>query len=334
MEFFINAQKFDVSLDGNETVETIFDGINEWCQSNDLVVNNIIINGEHAFHSIDKKMSDIFKNKDDIQRIDIEAISYFEYAYNSFVSIVDYVRRISSVEITDNMNVEDIIDGANLIIDSIPRTTFLLGTALEKYDIMSDIKVLEARVERLREISGIGSEAGNFFRTDIQPFLKNTFLKTLLILLDDVEVSLLMSLSNNILDTNALYRIGILKSFIDPLLNGIDDIVSAIQTGDDKSGFLKMEKFVKSIEIIFTIISKSLSVYDLECSDICCNDVYFLQLIDDLNENMNDIIEAFKNNDYVSVADILEYEIKDKISLLGDYIAIIEKDIGSKIVSS
>ena len=332
MEFFINSQKFDITLDGTETLQIIFDNLDKWCQDNDLVINSITINEEHLFYSINDKEADIFKNKDDIKRVDIEAISYFEYAYNSFIGIIDYVRRISLAEVTDSMNISDIIEGTNLIIDSIPRTTFLLGTALEKHDIMSDIKVLEARVERLKELDNT-IEGGNFFRTDIQPFLKDTFLKTLLILLDDVEINLLISLSNNILETNALYRIGILKSFIEPLLNSIDDIVSCIQTGDDKSGFLKIEKFSKSIEILCTIISKSLNVYDLDFNDIYYNEVAFLTFINELNANMNNIIEAFQNNDYVSVADILEYEVKEKISLLGDYIVIIERDIGLKIVS-
>ncbi len=334
MEFFINGQNLNVTFDGSETVEKIFNDINSWCEQSNFIINQITINKEYQFYSVDEKIFDMFKNKDDIGDVYIEAISHFEYAYNSFINIVDYIRLLASAEITDKINVSEIVDGSNIVVDGIPRTTFLLGTSLEKYDIIGEIKIFEARIERLKELENDSEAATQCFINDIQPFLRDTFLKTILSILDDIEVNLLLSISSDITQTNALYRIGILNSFIDPLVNVINDIVSYIQIGDDKQGFLKIEKFSKSIEIIFLIISKVLNAYELEYESISYNGVTFTSFIDEINEFMNAIVEAFDNNDYVTVADILEYEIKDKLSTLGEYMAIIEKNIGMQVGSS
>ncbi len=334
MQFFINRQNLNVTLDGSETIEGIFNDINSWCEQSELVINKITINQEHKFYSVDNKIFDMFKNKDDIKDVYIEAISNFEYAYNSFITIVDYIRRLATTDVADKIDVADIVNGADIIIDGIPRTTFLLGATLEKYDIIGEIKVFEARIERLKEFENDIDAATECFINDVQPFLRDTFLKIMLSILDDVEVSLLISISNNITLNNALYRIGIISSFIEPLLHVIDDIVSYIQIGDDKQGFLKIEKFSKSIEIIFSIISKVLSVYELKYEDINYNSENFVAFIEEINSHMNAIVEAFDNNDYVSVADILEYEVKDKLLVLGDYMTIIEKTIGMKVGAS
>ncbi len=335
MQFFMNGQIFDITFEGNETVATIFEGIDKWCENNELIINSITINEENIFHAADGQIIDKFGDKkDSIERVDIEAISYFEYAYNSFVEIVAYLKNLATTEINESINIDDIINGSNMIIDSIPRTTFLLGTALDNNNIVSDIHILKARIERLAEIKDDKTAALSFFKDDIQEFLSNTFLKTLTDIFDDIEINLLISLSNNISSSNALYRIGVLKSFVSSLGENIDDIVSFIQTGDDRKGFLKLEKFLSSTQVACSIISKSLDVYEIEGDSISYNGAMFSELIEEFNANMNDILEAFNNSDFVSVADILEYEVKDKIASLADFIAIIENTIGLKIVAS
>lgn len=334
MQFFINGQSLDVTFDGSETIERIFNDINSWCEQSELVINKITINQEHKFYSVDEKIFDMFTDKNDIKEVYIEAVSNFEYAYNSFITIVDYVRLLATTDVADKIDVADVVNGANMVIDGIPRTTFLLGATLEKYDIIGEIKVFEARIERLKEFENDQDAAAECFTNDVQPFMRDTFLKIMLSILDDVEVALLVSISNNITLNNALYRIGMLSSFIEPLLHVIDDIVSYIQIGDDKQGFLKIEKFSKSIEVIFAIVAKVLSVYELKYEDISHNDEDFISFIEELNSQMNAIVDAFDNNDYVTVADVLEYEVKDKLLVLGDYMAVIEKTIGMKVGAS
>ena len=42
---------------------------------------------------------------------------------------------------------------------------------------------------------------------------------------------------------------------------------------------------------------------------------------------MNNVLEAFSNEDYISIADILEYEIKDKLKDIINYIPVVEEYI-------
>ena len=42
---------------------------------------------------------------------------------------------------------------------------------------------------------------------------------------------------------------------------------------------------------------------------------------------MNNLLEAFSNEDYISIADLLEYEIKEKIENIMDYIPLLEEYI-------
>ena len=42
---------------------------------------------------------------------------------------------------------------------------------------------------------------------------------------------------------------------------------------------------------------------------------------------MNNVLEAFSNEDYISIADLLEYEIKERIENIMNYIPLVEEYI-------
>mgnify|MGYP006912272649 FL=1 len=42
---------------------------------------------------------------------------------------------------------------------------------------------------------------------------------------------------------------------------------------------------------------------------------------------MNNLLDAFSNEDYISIADLLEYEIKEKIENIMDYTPLLEEYI-------
>lgn len=331
MEFFINGQKIDITLEGETSLSKILQGIEDWCVSSELIINRLIIDEKDIFYSITDE--NIPKDISGIKRVDIESVTYFEYAFNSFVGIVEYINNICQSEVNVS-GIKDVVEGIEFITESIPRTTFLLNISLDKYDILDQMKMLEARCERMKELSKSPNEALKFFKEEIQVYLKEKFINTLLLMLEETHANLLLSFTRNITSENILYRIGSLKSFTQPLVEILEQMVSYLQTGNDKNAFNLVEKFSKSIESIFHIISKALYLYNIETNDVEFEGTTLTVFIDDINNNMKNIIEAFHNEDYVSIADIFEYEIKDRIILLSRYINLIEKMIEKKLAAT
>lgn len=77
----------------------------------------------------------------------------------------------------------------------------------------------------------------------------------------------------------------------------------------------------------FSILSNAASLYSIDYSQIYINSVSLSDAISDFNEMMNNVLDAFANEDYISIADLLEYEIKDRIENIMNYIPLVEEYI-------
>lgn len=87
------------------------------------------------------------------------------------------------------------------------------------------------------------------------------------------------------------------EKYIDSLKAGILQAVSYYQSGEESKGSALVIQICDGIEWLV----KALTL---------CYDIINLQRnINILNEKLNEIVDAFENEDYVLIADLLEYEI-------------------------
>ena len=328
MQIFINGKELQATLENEKNAFEVLKPIEEWCNSNFFLINKVIIDDKEYSSEIDEEYTNI--SIDTISKIEIEALTHSEYYLSSLLSIIEYINIIAKTISLESSDIDNLKDGLSWILDSLPRAIFLCNMNLETYNILHILKMIEVKLERLNTLTDNNADIKSiqdFFETDIKSFIIEKVIPTMEVVLEDAKINTIIIFANNITKENSLYKIGTLPTFLPLIQEILDKVVSKLQTGNDKDAFLYAEKFSRIVEFTFSIISTVADVYSLDYSDISFNNTNLKDYIADFNDMMNNVLDAFSNEDYISIADLLEYEIKDRIENIMNYIPEIEKHI-------
>lgn len=333
MKIFINGKELSATLENEKNAYEILKPVEEWCNSNSFLINRILIDEKEMSPYIDEEYKTIAI--ENIKKIDIEALSHSEYYLSSMISIIEYIEKISKVDsITlSEKDIEDLKDGIFWILDSVPRAIFLCNMNLETHGVIHILKMLEVKLERLNtltdneEYNNYSDKVKEFFQDDFKPFLNDKVLPSMDMVLQDAKINAIIIFANNINENNALYKIGTLPKFQPFIIEILDEVVDKLQTGKDKEAFIYAEKFSHIVGLSFSVLSKVAEICSIDYSNIKIDNISLLDSINDFNSMMNNLLDAFSNEDYISIADLLEYEIKEKIENIMDYTPLLEEYI-------
>lgn len=325
MNIFINGKELSVMLENEQNAYEILKPIEEWCNSNDFLINKVLIDGRESQPYIDEEYETI--PAQNIQKIEIEALSQAEYSLYSIMSVVEYLQNIENTESVEEKDIEALKDGLLWVLDSIPRTIFLFNMSLESYGIIHVLKMLEVKSERLNTISDNLEKVNEFFKEDLKPFIKEKIMPAMNLVIEEAKINTIALFAYNITSSNALYKVGSIPKFLPLILDILDSIVNKLQSGNDKEAFMYAEKFSRIVSYVFNILSNVAALYSIDYSQISIDSVSLSDAINDFNEMMNNVLEAFSNEDYISIADLLEYEIKERIENIMNYIPLVEEYI-------
>ncbi len=333
MKIFINGKELSATLENEKNAYEILKPVEEWCNSNSFLINRILIDEKEMSPYIDEEYKTIAI--ENIKKIDIEALSHSEYYLSSMISIIEYIEKVSKVDsITlSEKDIEYLKDGIFWILDSVPRAIFLCNMNLETHGVIHILKMLEVKLERLNtltdneEYNNCSDKVKEFFQDDFKPFLNDKVLPSMDMVLQDAKINAIIIFANNINENNALYKIGTLPKFQPFIIEILDEVVDKLQTGKDKEAFIYAEKFSHIVGLSFSVLSKVAEICSIDYSNIKIDNISLLDSINDFNSMMNNLLEAFSNEDYISIADLLEYEIKEKIENIMDYTPLLEEYI-------
>lgn len=333
MKIFINGKELSATLENEKNAYEVLKPVEEWCNSNSFLINRILIDEKEMSPYIDEEYKNIAI--ENIKKIDIEALSHSEYYLSSMISIIEYIEKISKVDsITlSEKDIEDLKDGIFWILDSVPRAIFLCNMNLETHGVIHILKMLEVKLERLNtltdneEYNNYFDKVKEFFQDDFKPFLNDKVLPSMDMVLQDAKINAIIIFANNINENNALYKIGTLPKFQPFIIEILDEVVDKLQTGKDKEAFIYAEKFSHIVGLSFSVLSKVAEICSIDYSNIKIDNISLLDSINDFNSMMNNLLDAFSNEDYISIADLLEYEIKEKIENIMDYTPLLEEYI-------
>lgn len=333
MKIFINGKELSATLENEKNAYEVLKPVEEWCNSNSFLINRILIDEKEMSPYIDEEYKNIAI--ENIKKIDIEALSHSEYYLSSMISIIEYIEKISKVDsITlSEKDIEYLKDGIFWILDSVPRAIFLCNMNLETHGVIHILKMLEVKLERLNtltdneEYNNYSDKVKEFFQDDFKPFLNDKVLPSMDMVLQDAKINAIIIFANNINENNALYKIGTLPKFQSFIIEILDEVVDKLQTGKDKEAFIYAEKFSHIVGLSFSVLSKVAEICSIDYSNIKIDNISLLDSINDFNSMMNNLLDAFSNEDYISIADLLEYEIKEKIENIMDYTPLLEEYI-------
>ena len=327
MKIFINGKELSVMLENEENAYEVLKPIEEWCNSNDFLINKVIIDDRELQPYIDEEYETIAI--DTINKIEVEALSHAEYSLYSIMSIMEYLEKVYNTvpESLGQKDIEALKDGISWILDSVPRAIFLFNMSLESYGIIHLIKMLEVKLERFNSLSDNLEKNIEFFNEEFKPFLKEKMIPAMELVIEEAKINTIALFASNITSSNALYKIGSLPKFLPLILDILESIVNKLQSGNDKDAFIYAEKFSRIVSFSFSILSTAAAIYSIDYSQISLNSVTLSDAISDFNDMMNNVLEAFANEDYISIADLLEYEIKERIENIMNYIPLVEEHI-------
>lgn len=333
MKIFINGKELSATLENEKNAYEVLKPVEEWCNSNSFLINRILIDEKEMSPYIDEEYKNI--EIENIKKIDVEALSHSEYYLSSMISIIEYIEKISKVDsITlSEKDIEDLKDGIFWILDSVPRAIFLCNMNLETHGVIHILKMLEVKLERLNtltdneEYNNYSDKVKEFFQDDFKPFLNDKVLPSMDMVLQDAKINAIIIFANNINENNALYKIGTLPKFQPFIIEILDEVVDKLQTGKDKEAFIYAEKFSHIVGLSFSVLSKVAEICSIDYSNIKIDNISLIDSINDFNSMMNNLLDAFSNEDYISIADLLEYEIKEKIENIMDYTPLLEEYI-------
>ena len=154
-----------------------------------------------------------------------------------------------------------------------------------------------------------------------------SFEEAMNLVIEEAKINTIALFAYNITSSNALYKVGSIPKFLPLILDILDSIVNKLQSGNDKEAFMYAEKFSRIVSYVFNILSNVAALYSIDYSQISIDSVSLSDAINDFNEMMNNVLEAFSNEDYISIADLLEYEIKERIENIMNYIPLVEEYI-------
>ncbi|MDD7794622.1 hypothetical protein [Clostridium sp. 'White wine YQ'] len=92
------------------------------------------------------------------------------------------------------------------------------------------------------------------------------------------------------------------KEYIIPLTRGIEQAVNHFHTGDERNGANLIIQIADGIEWLVNALMISRDLIDSEKN------------VSELNDKLREIVEAFENEDYILISDLLEYEVKPVLS--------------------
>ena len=325
MKIFINGKELSATLENEKNAYEILKPVEEWCNSNSFLINRILIDEKEMSPYIDEEYKTIAI--ENIKKIDIEALSHSEYYLSSMISIIEYIEKVSKVD-SITLSEKDIKDGIFWILDSVPRAIFLCNMNLETHGVIHILKMLEVKLERLNtltdneEYNNCSDKVKEFFQDDFKPFLNDKVLPSMDMVLQDAKINAIIIFANDINKNNALYKIGTLPKFQPFIIEILDEVVDKLQTGKDKEAFIYAEKFSHIVGLSFSVLSKVAEICSIDYSNIKIDNISLLDSINDFNSMMNNLLEAFSNEDYISIADLLE-----KIENIMDYTPLLEEYI-------
>jgi hypothetical protein len=281
MRILINNEQIDYSLEGERNLGDILKELQNWLQKSGMTIDSFDINGEKTVP--DEKGSWQDMNLSAIEELNIEAklnreveVEKLSAAYTVFQDLKDGIEKEGQSKIINAS--QTVLD-----TDSIPHA------------VMVEIAGKEGAESAAKIISGTGLSDGKIPEGEEK--------QKALTFIDNMCTILLGRLKElTAPKQEASASAGLLKGMV-PQLNEISVL---LQTGKDEEAMnliIKFSELTQKLLRLFPYLQQDLEgVQNTQGKSFS----YFAK---DLNEKLNEVLQAFHDQDSVLIGDLMEYEI-------------------------
>ncbi|HOP64941.1 MAG TPA: hypothetical protein PK358_09535 [Spirochaetota bacterium] len=331
MEVRINNYPVEILLENEKTAKHVVEAIGEWINQKNLIFIGIDIDGEHF--NVDEAPDLPVEN---IGVINCLVQSRADVVYDTVNEAIVYCDRVLDFlhhledEPMDSDELEDIVSGMEWL-----QEVFVTVSALLRLD-MKEIKFRDSSAaEYLQKLEELKHNVINFLsemkedgEIDIDDSLFMSLRDILGIFLVSDEMKRLIIESIDSPDV----LISSLKEILKQLPEQRDILEKAAvsyQTGNDSTGMEQLFQFIDFMFGYTRTCYQIAPVFDVDLREIVIDGLSLDEKNRELQTMLNETLDIMENNDMISLADILEYEIKELMENLEQYIELlINKIIG------
>jgi len=331
MEIRINDYPVDIVLENEKTVNDVVASISEWIKQKNLILAGIDIDGEE--YLIDAIPDLLLENIDVINCL-VQSISDIVYeTVNAAIAycdrVIGYLQDIEE-ESMDAEELEDLVSGIEWLMEMFPSVSNFLGINIDdiKYRDSSAGNYIK-RLDELRDrIAKFIPEMGDSGEIVIDDSIFMHIREILHILLAGEEMKKLIRDSVDSPDVliNSLKEI---KERLPEQKAILESAAISYQSGNDKQGMEQLLSFINFMFHYTRTCYQISPVFDIPLKDIIIGEESIDEKNRELQILLNETVEILEDNDMVSLADILEYEITESMENLEQYIdLLLEKILG------
>ncbi|MDY6933254.1 MAG: hypothetical protein SVZ03_03415 [Spirochaetota bacterium] len=323
MKVQINSFPVGFELENEKTIADVIGSMYKWTQERDLVFVEAQIDDKNYLINDIPELS-----LDEVELINCQVQSKADIVISSLSECINYCNKaLNFIVKTKNSNqldqsqIESMCDGIDWLIEVMNRIMQLLSLDINeiKYqdkrviDYVHSIEIFKNNIVNSNndfEIIEYFSEGGDIFNS-----ISNIF--KMLYFSENLKSLVIKSIESPDVLINSL--MGIRNDVSDQLTN-LEEIAHSFQAGKDNLGSEKLQVFIDFIYRYIKTCHQISPVFGIDLKSLEVDNISLDEKNANINNLLNDIIEALENNDIISLSDILEYEMKPSLEDLHLYI--------------
>ncbi|HPS58313.1 MAG TPA: hypothetical protein PK514_09420 [Spirochaetota bacterium] len=329
MEVRINDYPVEIMLENEKNAKEVVKSITEWINEKNLIFLGVDIDGN--YHDAEEVPPVPVEN---ITMMNCLVQSRADVVYETVNEGIAYCDRVlgflqhTGDEGIDADELGDLISGMEWLQEVFSTIAGLLKMDLGKISFR-DEKV-SAYIEKLaalkhkivtfmsemKDQDDIDIEENIFYslREIFGVFLVSEEMKRLIIDSIDSPDVLLQSLKE-------------VKEMLPQQLELLEQIAAAYQTGNDPEGVDKLFRFIDFLFTYTRTCYQVSPVFGVDLKEILIDGISLEEKNRELQTLMNETMDIMESNDMISLADILEYEIKESLENIDKYIDLLLEQV-------
>lgn len=329
MEIQINNYPVEITLEDEKTVKDVVNSISEWVNERELIFIGIDIDGNHF-------------GIDDVPELSIEGVKVLNCIVQSRADIVyetlnegiiycdrviDYMIEIRQ-DGAEADELEDLVSGMEWLQDVFSTATNLLSMSLEdvKFRDHNAAYYVNQLVEMKHTIIKYLSEMKEKEMPSLDENLFHNLKEIFAIFMVSQEMKRLIVDSIDSPDT-LLVSLQEIRKVLPEQVKNLEETAVAYQTGKDEEAVERLFQFIDFMFDYTRTCYQIAPVFNVDLREIVIDDISLDDKNRELQNLLHDTLEVMENNDMISLADILEYEIMESIKNIDKYIDILLENI-------
>lgn len=326
MQIFVNEQKLDAEVTGEENLEEIYDEISRWSAEHKKYIIGFRVNEK------DIAVGDLQTvTTDGVDRIDFTIGDEMDMVLATVTELDRYVDQVGSVLFEANTltekEIRDLNDGLHWVrqimgslstilkLDLEMTTPSLSGKSDETVSIAAVVDSLEQRALELPEKNG---------RETIDGFLEDLRSLKYFIMKLHLQIRSLSAGVEELIELVEEFEKGI-PGIIEEAIH----INESFSQGDDRDALESLDGFSEKLHLYVSALYGLDYRMTVEGSDgvfgVEVDGIPFQNITRALTTLLEELSGALEENDIVAAGDILEYELGDRLKEMAPYLSLIRQ---------